>query len=122
MPFLVGKTSVDTAETDGNCIYPAKPLGGAPTVSPNVFVNGSPLESYDVTSVPDQVDGIKVNPLIPVPCIPGVRVVTPAVNLTVFINGTLPAVQGDDSSRVGGIPRKIVGPFQHLNVHIGSNL
>jgi len=120
MPFLIGKDSVDTADTDGNCLYPAKALGGSPTVSPNVYVNGSPLETYDATSVPDQVDGQKINPSIPAPCIPGVRVVTPTVNTTVFINGKLPAVQGDEAKRVsGGTPRPIVGPFQHTNLHIG---
>lgn len=118
MPFLIGKDAVDTADTDGNCLYPAKALGGSPTVSPNVYVNGSPLETYDATSVPDQVEGQKINPLIPVPCLPGVRVVTPAINTTVFINGKLPAVQGDPATRLG-INRPIVGPFQHTNLHIG---
>ena len=123
MPFLVGKQTVDTVHTDGNCLYPAKALGGSPTVSPNVFVNGDPLETYDATSVPDQVDGQKINPLIPVPCVPGVRVVTPEVNKTVFINGTLPAVQGDRANTIsGGTPRPLVGPFQHPNIHIGASV
>ena len=121
MPNLVGETTVDTANTDGNCICPASPLGGAPTISPNVRINGQPLRSYDTTSRPSDVIPTKVNPLIPLPCQPGVRVVTPTVNTSVFINGKLPAVTGDQAA-IAGTPRPLTGPFQHANIIIGSNL
>ena len=121
MPLLVGTDCIDTQSIDGNCTYPAAPLGGSPTISANVLVNGQPLRSYDSTSVPASVDGIKINPLIPLPCQPGTRVVTPTVNTTVFVNGKLPAVQGDQAALLGS-PRPLTGPFQHANIIIGNNL
>ena len=121
MPNLVGETTVDTANTDGNCIYAAEPLGGSPTISPNVRINGQVLRSYDTTSRPADVIPTKVNPLIPLPCQPGTRVVTPTVNTTVFINGKLPAVTGDQAA-LAGTPRPLTGPYQHANIIIGSNL
>ena len=121
MPLLVGTDCIDTQSIDGNCTYPAAPLGGAPTISPNVLVNSQPLKTYDSTSVPASVDGIKINTLIPLPCQPGTRVVTPTVNTTVFVNGKLPAVQGDQAALLG-TPRPLTGPFQHANIIIGSNL
>ena len=33
MPLLVGTDCIDTQSIDGNCTYPAAPLGGAPTIS-----------------------------------------------------------------------------------------
>jgi len=121
MPNLVGEDTVDTANTDGNCIYPAKKLGGSPTTSPNIKINGQSLKSYDSTSRPSDVDGTKVNPLIPLPCQPGTRVITPTVNKTVFMNGRLPAVTGDQAALLG-TPRALTGPYQHVNIIIGSNL
>ena len=121
MPNLVGENTVDTANTDGNCIYPAKKLGGTPTTSPNIKINGQSLKSYDGTSTPSSVTATKVNPLIPLPCQPGTRVVTPTVNTTVFMNGRLPAVTGDQAALLG-TPRALTGPYQHANIIIGSNL
>ena len=121
MPNLAGRTTLDTANTDGNCIYNAATLGGTPTRSPNVRFNNNFLESYDTTSVLDTVTAVKVNPLIPVPCQPGIRTILPTVNTTVFINGKLPAVTGDNTS-IGGTPRPLTGPFQHANIIIGQNL
>ena len=40
MPFVAGKNTFDTPNTDGNCIYPAKPLGGEPHKSSNVYFEG----------------------------------------------------------------------------------
>ena len=121
MPNLAGRQTVDTANTDGNCIYGAKALGGNPTKSPNVKFNQQFVESYDTTSTLDDVTAVKVNPLIPLPCQPGIRKIVPTVNTTVFINGKLPAVTGDQTS-IGGTPRPLTGPFQHANILIGSNL
>ena len=121
MPNFVGRETVDTASTDANCLYPAAPLGGAPNVSPNVIVNGEKLEYYTTNSVIDPVTAVKINPLIPLPCQPGVRVVTPTVNTTVLINGQLPAVTGDQAALIG-TPRALTGPFQHVNILIGTQL
>ena len=121
MANLAAVNTIDTANTDGNCIYGAEPLGGTPTRSPNVRFNNTVLESYDTTSVLDTVTAVKVNPLIPVPCQPGIRTILPTVNTTVFINGKLPAVTGDNTS-IGGTPRPLTGPFQHVNIIIGQNL
>tara|TARA_B100001057_G_scaffold121804_1_gene120633 strand:- start:3096 stop:3440 length:345 start_codon:yes stop_codon:yes gene_type:complete len=114
MPNLAAENTFDTQSVDGNCTYPATALGGAPTISANVLMNGQPLRSYDSSSVVSPVPGV-------LPCPPGTRVITPTVNTTVFINGKLPAVQGDNASLLG-TPRPLTGPFQHVNIMIGSNI
>ena len=119
MAQLVIKTTLDTASTDGNCTYPAKALGGAPIKSPNISINGQQVEFYTASTVPDTVEGVKVNPLIPVPCQPGVRVIQPTNNTTVFFNGQLPAVAGDQAA-MGGTARPLVGPYGPATVLIGS--
>ena len=122
MAFLVGPETVDTPSTDGNCLYPAAPLGGTPYAT-KVVVGGEPLEIYDNASVPASVTPQKINPLIPLPCQPGNRVIRPQVNQTVFINGRLPAVTGDEAQLlIGSTPRPLTGPFQHPTIVIGSNL
>ena len=121
MPNFVGKETIDTVSTDANCVYPASPLGGAPNVSQNVIVNGEKLEYYTNTSKIDPVTGVKVNPLIPLPCQPGIRVVTPTVNTTVLVNGQLPAVTGDQAAMLG-TPRPLTGPYQHVKILIGTQL
>ena len=122
MPFIAGPETVDTPSTDGNCTYPAAPLGGTPYPT-KVVAKGIPLVIYDNLSVPAPVAGVKINPLIPAPCQPGQRVIRPTVNTTVYINGRLPAVTGDDAQLViGGSPRPLTGPFQHPTIVIGSNL
>ena len=70
MAFIVGPETLDTPSTDGNCLYPARPLGGAPMPT-NIKVGGNTLEIYTSTTVPAPVEGIKVNPAIPSPCQPG---------------------------------------------------
>ena len=60
MPNLAGRNTLDTTNTDGNCIYDAKALGGNPTRSPNVRIAGSLLETYDSTSILDNVTPRKV--------------------------------------------------------------
>tara|TARA_B100001248_G_C27353804_1_gene442710 strand:- start:63 stop:428 length:366 start_codon:yes stop_codon:yes gene_type:complete len=121
MANLAAENTFDTQSVDGNCTYPATALGGTPTISANVYMNGQPLRSYDSSSVVSPVPGVKINPLNPLPCQPGTRVITPAVNTTVFINGKLPAVQGDNAALLG-TPRPLTGPFQHVNIMIGSNI
>tara|TARA_A100001388_G_scaffold197770_1_gene149331 strand:- start:991 stop:1359 length:369 start_codon:yes stop_codon:yes gene_type:complete len=121
MPNLVGEDTVDTASTDGNCTYPAKKLGGTPTTSNTIKIEGQVLKTYDATSNPDDVDGTKINPLIPAPCQPGVRIITPTVNKTVFMDGTLPAVTGDEAAMFG-TARPLTGPYQHANIIIGSRI
>tara|TARA_B100000519_G_C14170966_1_gene403888 strand:- start:49 stop:414 length:366 start_codon:yes stop_codon:yes gene_type:complete len=121
MPNLAGRNTLDTTNTDGNCRYDAKALGGNPTRSPNVRIAGSLLETYDSTSILDNVIPKKINPLIPLPCQPGVRTIVSTVNTSVSINGKFPAVTGDQTS-LGGTPRPLTGPFQHANIIIGSNL
>lgn len=122
MAFLVGPETIDTPSTDGNCIYPAEALGGTPYAS-TVYVGGEILKIYDNLSVPAPVVPQKINPSIPIPCQPGNRVIRPTVNTTVFINGRLPAVTGDEAQLVlGSTPRPLTGPFQHPTIVIGSNL
>jgi hypothetical protein len=121
MPNLVGEDTVDTVSTDGNCLYEAKALGGTPTTSNTIKIEGQVLKTYDATSSPDDVDGEKINPLIPAPCQPGTRIVTPTVNKTVFMDGRLPAVTGDEAAMFG-TARPLTGPYQHANIIIGSRI
>ncbi len=142
MHFIAGPESLDMISQDANCIYRPTALGadtpGVPFTSPNVLVNMAPLSFYaGVLSAPDgttppggvppgSVTPIKANYLIPIPCILGVRTIVPVKNKTVFINGKLPAVQGDQTLIIGstGIPmlRNIIGPFTHMNVMVESPL
>lgn len=120
MAQLVIPTTVDTQSVDGNCTYPAAPLGGSPIVAPTILINGQPVQFYTSATVPATVEGIKINPLIPAPCIPGVRAIVPSNNTTVFFNGQLPAVAGDLAQMVG-TNRPLVGPYGPSTVLIGSS-
>ena len=44
MPQIASSNCIDTANTDGNCIYPAKALGGEPHKSSNVYFEGEEVE------------------------------------------------------------------------------
>ena len=124
MPNLASEDTVDTSSTDGTCIYNAAPIGGNP-VSTSVVVGNQPLKIIAGTPfyACDDVNGVKINPLSPLPCQPGTRRITPTVNTTVFINGKLPAVTGDQAQLViGGSPRPLTAPFQHASILIGSRL
>ena len=119
MPNVVGPDCVDSPSTDGNCLYPAKALGGDVAVSPNVYFEGEKVNYYASTNFPEAVDGIKINPLIPAPCQPGQRRINPVVNNSVFINGNLFAVTGDEASLVGvTTPRTLTGPFKYPTIDI----
>ena len=124
MPNLASEDTVDTLSSDGNCIYNDAPIGGSP-VSTSVVVGNQPLKI--VAGTPfyacDDVTGQKINPLSPLPCQPGTRRITPTVNTTVFIDGKLPAVTGDQAQLIiGGSPRPLTAPFQHANILIGSRI
>jgi len=124
MPNLASTETVDTTSTDGTCIYNAAPIGGSP-VSTSVKVGNQPLKIIAGTPfyACDDVTGVKINPLSPLPCQPGTRRITPTVNTTVFIDGKLPAVTGDQAQLIiGGSPRPLTAPFQHANILIGSRL
>ena len=125
MPNLASSETVDTPSSDGTCVYPASAIGGSP-IATTVKVNNETLEIIAGAPTPyacDAVDGVKINPLSPLPCQPGTRILRPSVNTTVFINGRLPAVTGDEAQLVvGGSPRPLTGPFQHPTIVIGSNL
>jgi len=120
MPNIVGPDCVDTLSTDALCLYPAKALGGDPTKSPNVKINGESVEYYKSTSIPDPTDPEPLpSNVIPLPCQPGDRRIQPTINTTVYINGNLFAVQGDEAQLVvGGTPRPLVGPFKYPTVKI----
>lgn len=125
MPNLVGPETIDTFSTDGTCTYAASAIGGSP-IATTVKVEGETLEIVAGAPVPyacDDVVGVKINPLSPLPCQPGTRIIRPAVNTTVYINGQLPAVTGDEAQLVvGGTARPLTGPFQYPTIIIGSNL
>ena len=125
MPNLASVETIDTVSSDGTCIYNPAPIGGTP-VPTTVMVGGTPLKIIAGAPVPyacADVAGVKINPLSPLPCQPGTRIIRPTVNTTVFINGQLPAVTGDESQLIiGGSPRPLTGPFQHPTIVIGSNL
>ena len=120
MALIVGEQTIDTESIIGSCRYPAQALGGAPTVSPNVYVNGQPLRSYDATSVPSDVTGI---PLGNNTCAIGTRQVIPSVNTTVYINGKLPALSGDNVSMLGTTrPLPLTNTYVSDTIKIQENL
>ena len=120
MAQLVIPETIDTTSTDGNCIYAAAALYGQPIVSPNITIGGTQVQFYSASTVPATVVGTKVNPLIPAPCQIGNRVIQATVNTTVFFNGQLPAVAGDQAA-LFGTARPLVGPFGPSTVLIGSS-
>ena len=87
------------------------------------MVSGTALEPYEC----DEVSGVKVNPLVPLPCAPGERKIFSVVNTTVFIDDKLPAVTGD-TAQLGienvpiGTPRTLTGPFIHPTIKIGTQI
>ena len=128
---LIGPDAIDSENTDGNCVYPAKALGGEPTRSPNIRINNREVKTYDFTSTLDTVtekETTKINPLIPLPCIDGVRRIfedSPRTNETVYFNGKLPAVMGDSVTIItstGRSFRLLTGPTQFDTIKIGTRI
>jgi hypothetical protein len=124
MPNIVGPDTVDTSSTDGNCLYPAKALGGSPFISSNVRMEGQQVKFYNSTNLPSSVEGLKINPAIPIPCQPGIRRIEPVINNSVLINGQLFAVTGDEADLILGAttPRTLTGPFSYPTIKIGTRL
>lgn len=125
MAQLVIPETMDSPSTEGNCAYPAQALQGTPVVSPNITIGGQQAKFYTQAATgqpgaPSTVAGVKVNPLIPAPCTPGIRVIVPSNNTTVHFNNQLPAVLGD-KVQMGGIDRLLVGPYGPSTVLIGSS-
>ena len=89
-------------------------------MSPNVRVGGRPVPIYDAASLPSIVPGIRRG--IPQCTSTGQRVITPTVNTTVFINGRLPAVQGDSATLDGiSTPRPLTAPWLSDRIMIGTS-
>lgn len=124
MANIVGPDTVDTSSSDGNCLYPAKELGGTPYTSSNVKMEGEPVKFYNSLNLPSSVEGTKINPALPLPCQPGTRRIEPVVNTSVLINGQLFAVTGDEADLVLGAttPRTLTGPFSYPTIQIGTQL
>ena len=120
MAFLISKETIDTESIGPFCDYPAQALEGTPFMSPNVIVNGKPVPIYDATSFPSNVTGIRRGPTA---CLStGDRVITPQVNTSVYINGKLPAVQGDSATMVGiSTPRPLTAPWLSSTIQIGTS-
>mgnify|MGYP005730937677 CR=1 FL=1 len=120
MAFLITKETQDTASVGPFCDYPAQALDGSPFMSPDVRVGGKPLPIYDAASLPSIVPGIRRG--IPQCTSTGQRVITPTVNTTVFINGRLPAVQGDNATLDGiSTPRPLTAPWLSDKIMIGTS-
>ena len=122
MPNLASEDTVDTANVVLNCTYNAKAIGGD-AIDTSVVVENQPLKiiAGNPYVCDDTDEGVPLIPLLP--CSPPDRVIQPTVNTTVYIDGKLPAVTGDQTTLViGGTPRVLTGPFQHANIIIGSNL
>ena len=120
MAFLISKETIDTESIGPFCDYPAQALEGTPFMSPNVIVNGKLVPIYDATSFPSKVTGIRRGPTA---CLStGDRVITPQVNTSVYINGKLPAVQGDSATMVGiSTPRPLTAPWLSGTIQIGTS-
>ena len=121
MAFLIKKETIDTESVGPFCDYPAQTLDGTPFMSPNVKVGSRPVPIYDATSLPSIVPGIRRG--IPQCTSTGQRIITPAVNTTVMINGRLPAVQGDNATLDGiSTPRPLTGPWLSSTISVGTNI
>jgi len=123
MAFVVGPDCIDTVSTDGLCTFPAKPIGGESTTSPNVYFEGEKVEHYPVAEniLLDEVEGIPLPTNVLGVCQPGIRRLQPVVNQNVLINGQLFAVSGDEATLITGVttPRKLTGPFKYPTIVIG---
>ena len=120
MAFLISKQTSDTESIGPFCDYPAQALEGSPFPSPNVRVGQIPVPIYDASSLPSIVPGIRRG--IPQCTSTGQRVITPTVNTTVFINGRLPAVQGDNATLDGiSTPRPLTAPWLSSTIQIGTS-
>ena len=116
MAFIAGPLTNDFDTELGSCTYPRFPLGGAPFVSPNVFINGAPATIYIAASVPTPVTGIW-KPL----CVPGggARTMQLSKNTNVFINKQLFAIgevsgtlaNSDATVIAAGGVRPLTGPY-----------
>ena len=120
MAFLISKQTSDTESIGPFCDYPAQALDGSPFMSPNVIVNNKPLPIYDATSLPSSVTGIRRGPTACTST--GERIITPTVNKNVYINGRLPAVQGDNATLDGiSTPRPLTAPWLSSTIQIGTS-
>jgi len=125
MSNLVGPQTLDTVSSNAgtNCRYPAKTLGGGVKASPNVYLNGKPLEYASAEFTPDPADGEDLVPAPPFPfscLIPsGTRISINKINRSVFINGKLPLVKGD-LCQTFSTERPFSGPFLPGNVFIAT--
>lgn len=119
-PNLVGPASVDSPSTSGTCLYPAKPLTAGAFSAIGIFVNKAPLLFYHDACLPDTVEGVPNNPLIPcvVPVTP--RKLVSKKNTSVFFNKFRPLVAPGDVTIALSNERPIVGPIQHPNLYIAQ--
>ena len=116
MAFIAGPLTNDSDTELGSCTYPRFPLGGAPFVSPNVFINGVPAQIYIAASVPAP-SAFVLNPI----CLPGLgaRTMLLGKNTNVFINKQLFAIgevsgtlaNSDATVIAAGGVRPLTGPY-----------
>ena len=116
MAFIAGPLTNDFDTELGSCTYPRFPLGGAPFVSPNVFINGVPAQIYIAASVPAP-SAFVLNPI----CAPGLgaRTMLLGKNTNVFINKQLFAIgevsgtlaNSDATVIAAGGVRPLTGPY-----------
>jgi hypothetical protein len=119
MPNIAGPETLDTLSIVGNCLYPAKLLGGKPFVSPNVRMEGQQVKFYNSLNPPSSVMGIPIDPLLP--CGLAERQIEPVINNSVLINGQLFAMTGDVTELLG-IIRPLTGPYSYPTIKIGTQL
>ncbi len=121
MTQLAFEGTFDTFSTDGTCNYAAYPLGGTPFVATTIKVHQETLKGYTSASVLDNAPGVKINPISPLPCQPGIRVIVPTMNTTVFFEKKLFAVLGD-KAQMFGTDRPLTGPYKYPRIVIGSRV
>ncbi len=119
MPLLVGPETVDVSSTDGNCLYPSQALGSGVQPAAGIYYEKQPLKFSHAALVPTPVIGVKINPLIPAPCLPGTRVLVNKINKTVFFNGFPPLVQGDLCQLIG-TERPLLAPFSYPRLFVAN--
>jgi hypothetical protein len=120
MPLLVGPDTIDTVSTDGNCSYPPEPLGTGVQPAVGIFYDSQPLKFSHAALTPTPVVGVKINPAIPAPCQPGIRVLVNKVNKSVFFNRFPALVQGD-LCQLAGTDRPLTIPFSYPKLFVANS-
>ena len=116
---LAGPETQDFESSNGGCVYPKKPLGQTPFISPVIRgPDNQPLQYYTASKgIPDAVPGTGA----PGCQSPQPRTMAVQNNTGVYFDKDLPAINnGQCFTQVAGVNRALTGPYQHAKIIIGG--